>query len=265
VRDALEEIYRRLNQRERVGTDPVGFLYPHDDLRDREIVGLVAATLAYGRVKQIHASVSRVLEKIGPSPTRAALHDDGRSLEAALAGYRHRFTTGDEVAALLLGAARLQRRYGSLGARFASLVAPSDETVVPALGRFVRELGAEGLCEDSSLLPVPERGSACKRLHLYLRWMVRSDRIDPGGWEGVPPAKLVVPLDTHMYRIGRALGFTRRKQADLKTALEITEAFRGVSPDDPVKYDFAITRLGIDKGDETAAALERRLLAAVAR
>lgn len=260
MRDTLEEIYRTLNRREHVGVDPVGFLYRHDDLRDREIVGLVAATLAYGRIEQIHASVAQALERLGPSPARAALDEDGRTLGAAFRGFKHRFTTGEEVAALLGGAAGVQRRYGSLGALFASLVGPSDETVVPALGCLVREIDAEGLCDGSSLLPVPARGSACKRLHLFLRWMVRSDEIDPGGWDGVDRSKLVVPLDTHMHRIGRALGFTRRKQADLKTALEITDAFRQASPEDPVKYDFALVRLGMRKDDEAVSALRRSLL-----
>jgi uncharacterized protein (TIGR02757 family) len=258
LRDTLEEIYRRLNRRDSVGHDPVGFLLRHGDLRDREIVGLVAATLAYGRVRQINASVAHALERLGPEPARAAR--DRAGLEAAFEGFKHRFTIGGEVAALLGGAARLQARHGSLGARFASLMEPSDDTTVPALGRFVREIGAEGLCDGSSLLPVPERGSACKRLHLFLRWMVRRDEIDPGGWEGVACSKLVVPLDTHMHRIGRALGFTRRKQADLRAALEITAALREFSPEDPVKYDFAITRLGIERNDETVSALRRRLL-----
>ena len=257
MRDTLEEIYRRLNRREHVGVDPVGFLYLHDDLPDREIVGLVAAALAYGRIEQIHASVGRAIERLGPSPSEAARRG---ALGEAFSGFKHRFTTGQEVAALVGNAGELQRRHGSLGASFASLLEPDDETVVPALVRFVRELGADGACAGSSLLPEPSRGSACKRLHLFLRWMVRRDDVDPGGWEGVPRSKLVVPLDTHMHRIGRALGFTARRQADLKAALEITAAFRAACPEDPVKYDFTIVRLGISKGDESVGALRRRLL-----
>jgi uncharacterized protein (TIGR02757 family) len=262
LRDTLEEIYRRLNRPGTIGHDPVGFLRGHADLGDREIVGLVAATLAYGRVRQINASVAEALERLGPEPARAAR--DRARLEAAFEGFKHRFTTGGEVAELLDGAARLQARYGSLGARFASLVEPSDDTTVPALARFVGELRVEGACEGSSLLPEPSRGSACKRLHLFLRWMVRRDAVDPGGWDGVPRSKLVVPLDTHMHRIGRELGFTRRKQADLRAALEITAALREFCPEDPVKYDFALTRLGIEANDETVSALRRRLLGATA-
>lgn len=95
------------------------------------------------------------------------------------------------------------------------------------------------------LLADPGKSSACKRSHLFLRWMVRKDRVDPGGWDSVSPACLVVPIDTHMYRIGSVLGFTRRKSADKMCALEITRGFRRLAPNDPVRYDFALTRFGI--------------------
>ena len=84
-----------------------------------------------------------------------------------------------------------------------------------------------------------------KRLNLFLRWMVRRDDVDPGGWDSVSRGRLVVPLDTHLFRIARTLGFTDRKSADLAAALEITDRFREIAPDDPVRYDFALTRLGI--------------------
>jgi len=118
--------------------------------------------------------------------------------------------------------------------------------------RLVKAMGRE----RSYLLPDPRLGSACKRLNLYLRWMVRRDAVDPGGWN-VPPAKLVVPLDTHMHALGRALGLTDRRSADLRTALEITAAFRAIAPDDPVRYDFALTRLGMRGGERREAFLKR--------
>lgn len=241
----LDRLYAALNRREYVDPDPVAFLYAFDDVRDREIVGLVAASLAYGRVRQILASAGRVVETLGPSPAEHLASAEPAEVARSLAGFRHRFTTGAEMASLLLAARDVQGTSGSLGDRFTQLMDPGDETVVPALARFVRELRACATCDVASLLPVPERGSACKRLHLFLRWMVRSDDVDPGGWDSVSPAKLVVPLDTHMHRIARALGLTNRAQANLATALEITNALRGFSPEDPVKYDFAITRLGI--------------------
>jgi len=87
-------------------------------------------------------------------------------------------------------------------------------------------------------------------LNLYLRWMVRRDNVDPGGWIGVSSSKLIIPLDTHMYRISLKLGFTERKQADIRTAMEITSALKKFDRDDPVKYDFALTRLGMNKVEE---------------
>ena len=120
--------------------------------------------------------------------------------------------------------------------------------MLPALALFVERLraAAGGHAACPSLLSSPEDGSACKRLNLYLRWMVRRDRVDPGPWRTVPRSKLVVPLDTHMFRIARALGLTRRRQANLATAVEITRGFARYSPRDPVRYDFCLTRLGIN-------------------
>jgi uncharacterized protein (TIGR02757 family) len=245
LREDLEALYSALNRREYVHPDPIEFLYAHSELRDREIVGLVAATLAYGRVRMILRSVAAVLDRMGPEPSRFVAATTPAELRRIYAGFRHRFATGDDIAAMLVGAAEIQRCSGTMGARFAELVRDEHETVLPALGSFVQELVDAGGGPSCHLLPSPERGSACKRFHLYLRWMVRKDAIDPGGWEGIPPSKLVVPLDVHMHRMALKLGFTRRRQADQRTALEVTGGLKLLSPDDPVKYDFAMTRLGI--------------------
>jgi len=247
---ALESIYEALNRRAFTDTDPVAFLYAHDDPGDREIVALVASSLAYGRVAQIRKSVSAVLDRLGSSPARFAVDARPDAIRRALEGFRHRFAGGDDVAAMLIGAAAVVRRHGSLGARFAELLRPDDATVLPALGRFAGELVKEGGGRTSHLLPRPDRGSACKRFHLFLRWMVRSDDVDPGGWDGVSPSLLIVPVDTHMHRIATRLGLTERRQADERTALEITSGFAAFRPDDPVRYDFALTRLGIRRGEE---------------
>ncbi len=241
----MEYLYAALNHRQYVHPDPLEFLYRYDDPLDREVVGLTAASLAYGRVRQILASVARALDVMGPRPAAYLRGTSSRRLTEALQGFKHRFTTGDELAQLLASASDIQRRHGSLGTRFAELLEPGDATVAAALERFVAELRGPEWCGRSSVLPSPEKGSACKRLHLFLRWMVRRDEVDPGGWDETPPSMLVVPLDTHMHRISRVFGLTDRKQADLKTALEVTRAFGEFSPDDPVKYDFAVTRLGI--------------------
>lgn len=238
--DLLENLYHRWNRREFVHPDPLEFLYSYDDPADREIVGLIASGLAYGRVKGILASVGSVLDKLGPRPSLFPL--DGFREE--LGAFRHRFTPGDDVADLVSGARRLQSEHGSMGAFVARAVA--DHGLIEAQCRLVREINGHSRC--SSLLPCPSRGSCCKRLNLWFRWMVRRDEVDPGGWDGVPVSELLVPLDTHMWKVGRRLGFTGRKSPDLKAAVEVTEGFRAVCPEDPVRYDFSLTRFGIRSG-----------------
>lgn len=249
TREALEELYLRLNRREFVHPDPLEVLYEYEGPADREVAALVAASLAYGRVRSILNSVRCVLGKMG-SPARYLAEATPESLRRAFAGFKHRFATGEDVAALLLGAKRVAERHGSLQGAFMAGLREDQANVVPALGHFVAELSEAAGGLEAHLLPRPERGSACKRLNLFLRWMVRRDAVDPGGWEGVGSGRLVVPLDVHMHRICCALGLTRRKAADLAAAIEVTEAFRAFAPDDPVRYDFALTRLGIRPGPE---------------
>lgn len=261
---ALDELHATYTLRRYVHPDPLEVLSDYPEVRDREVAALVAASLSYGRVKSILASVRAVLARM-PSPARFLDDATPDSLRATFAGFKHRFATGRQIAALLVGARRLVQQHGTLNGAFAAHVEPGHETVVAALTGFVAELrrAADGL--DTHLLPDPARGSACKRLHLFLRWMVRRDAVDPGGWTGVSPAQLVVPLDVHMHRIGSALGFTSRKSADLRAALEITAAFRRYAPDDPVRYDFALTRLGIRPDTDLGAFLDRWALSPMAR
>ncbi len=240
----LCHLYETYNRREYVHPDPLEFLYDYPDLRDREIVGLVSACLAYGNVHQILKTVSEVLRLMG-RPLSFIVHTPRDSIRSKLKDFRYRFTTGEDLALLLIGIKGVVEEYGSLGECFRAGLADNDETVLPAMRHFVKELASRGQGRPPSLLPLPERGSACKRLNLFMRWMVRHDRVDPGGWEGIPPAKLVIPLDVHIMRISSTLGLTQRKQADINTAIEITNAFRAIEPADPVKYDFALSRLGI--------------------
>lgn len=246
-RKGLEELYRFYNRREFVTPDPLQFLYGYQDLREREVVGLIASSLAYGRVAQILKSVSSILDQMNPSPLSSLLNTSRKSLFATFARFKHRFTTGEELAQMLWATRCTIDRFGSLQACFAAC-SNDEDTILPALSKFVKELKAvlpKG--KKNSLLPSPDGGSACKRLNLFLRWMVRRDEVDPGGWTKVPEAKLIIPLDTHMHRICLLLNLTGRKQADMRTAIEITHAFRRIVPEDPVRYDFALTRLGIRK------------------
>lgn len=262
---ALDRLYARYNRREFVHPDPLEFLYKYDKVRDREIVGLIASSLAYGRVKQILRSIDYVLARLGPSPADYLLRVSQDGILAIFQDFVHRFTTGERLASMLLGARRVIKLYGSLHACFVAGHRETDDTVAPALTGFVKELLGGNYSCDKYLVPAPDKGSACKRLHLFLRWMVRKDAVDPGGWDGIPASKLVIPLDTHMYQISVALRLTKRNQADLRTALEITSAFREIVPEDPVRYDFALTRLGIREDTDMAAFLREYRLQEVKR
>lgn len=242
----LEKIYDKYNHREFVHPDPIEFLYDYENIQDREIVALLASSLAYGRVEQILKSICLVLKRM-QTPSAFVKFASLDSLRREFSDFKHRFTTGEDLSAMLFGARRVIEKYGSLQACFIKGLREEDETVLPALFSFIRELSFEKGCRRNTLIPLPAGGSACKRLNLFLRWMVRQDEVDPGGWSNVPAFKLIVPLDTHLHRIGLALNLTKRKQADMRTASEITSAFKAITPEDPVRYDFVLTRLGMWK------------------
>lgn len=244
-REKLESIYREYNRRDLVAPDPLQFLYCYSDPQDREIVALIAAGLAYGRVAQILKSIKKILIAMGDSPAGFIRENDESGFRRSFAGFKHRFTTGEELAMFLAGAKQAVKDFGSLEACFRSCCADTDKNVAPALARFADHLTAKFANGMSYLFPSPAKGSACKRPMLMLRWMVRADDVDPGGWNHVAPAKLIIPLDTHMHQFALKAGFTARKNANLATAIEITERFKQINPEDPVKYDFAITRFGI--------------------
>ena len=244
----LDNLYGRYNRREFVHPDPVEFLHLYEDLRDREIAAFVAASLAYGRVHQILKSVSVVLSAMGPGPLAFLRDNSDKTIMRTFSGFKHRFTDGRKLASMLVGLKRVVARYGSLEACFYDGMNHNEAHLLGAMSAFVANLRQCAKNSLDHLVPSPVKGSACKRLNLFLRWMVRCDDVDPGGWKGIPPAMLLVPLDVHMHRIAQSMHMTRRKQANMKTVLEITEGFRAIDPSDPVKYDFCLTRLGI-RGD----------------
>ncbi|MCP4105693.1 MAG: TIGR02757 family protein [Desulfobacteraceae bacterium] len=241
----LEILYRKFNKRKYVHPDPLEFLYEYKSPDDREIVGLVASSLAYGRVAQILKSVSYVLNIMGASPSLFLKNASHKTLQKKLKGFKHRFATGDKLSAMLMGAKNIIEEYGSLYECFLAGLKKNDETIVRAMSFFAEKITGSAHDNPGHLIPLPEKGSACKRMNLFLRWMVRKDDVDPGGWEKIPSSKLIIPLDTHMHQICLRSGMTVRKQANMRTALEITSGFKKLVPDDPVRYDFALTRLGI--------------------
>lgn len=238
--------------------DPIRFprSYARDD--DREVAGFIASALAYGRRAHIGKSVEALLGYLGDRPATALTTLDPARAARDLAGFSHRFNSGEDAAVLLLILNRLLRDHGTLNAAFLRGYDPGDADTGPALAAFCRMALATDIRPLSRTGRVPERagvrfffsspesGSACKRLNMFLRWMVRRDAIDLGLWRGVPPSKLLVPVDTHVARVSRALGLTRRKTADWATAVEVTARLRELDPEDPVRYDFALYTWGLE-------------------
>ncbi len=241
--EILESIYKRYHSYEYVHPDPLEFLKNYPKPWDREIAGLIASSLAVGRVKSILKAVKSVLNKL-PSPRETILSITKDDLKSIFKEFKYRFYSCGQLVDLLFGIKICLEKYGSLNNCFLSGMRLEHINVLPALNEFVKNITAEN-CEGNGILPLPARKSACKRLNLFLRWMVRQDRVDPGGWEGIHAKMLIVPVDTHMLRISRILGFTSRKQSDIKAATDITESLKLFDPEDPVRFDFSITRLGI--------------------
>lgn len=240
LRALLEDLYVSYGPAH-LATDPVEIVRGLADPADREVGGLLVAALALGRVDTIRSKAREALDRAGGAPAafaaRAAADAGARR---AFRGFRHRFFVGADVVRLLAGAGRLLDRHGSLAQAFAAADG-GEPDVAPALGRFCRAL------DGGFLFPSPGRGSAAKRAFLYLRWMVRRDGVDLGLWP-VDPARLLLPLDVHVGRIARLLGLLRRRSNDLAAAREATAALRRLDPADPVRYDFALARLGIVEG-----------------
>ncbi len=248
----LEGLYEKYNRREYVHPDPVELLYAYGDVRDREIAGVVAAALAYGRAALIIKSAGSVLDVLGPSPVASLSGMTDAELMRSLKGFRHRFTTGYDMAMLLSGIRKALGRYETLEACFVEGLENGRGSVTAGLSHLRNALCRREDGKVNATLPDPGKGSACKRLYLFLKWMVRSDEVDPGGWKAIDPSRLLIPLDTHMFSMTREWGMTNRKSADLKTVQEVTRAFAALRPDDPLRYDFVLTRFGIrsdlDKG-----------------
>lgn len=253
----LDRLYETFDL-EFLSTDPLEFVHRYDRPEDREIVGLISSSLAYGRVAGIKKSIHRVMEAMGKEPYRFTMAFSPKRDGRLFSGFVHRFNRGDDISALIYFARQMIEDSGSIGGFFLKGYSGEAKNVKEALSTFSKNVlsldsapvyGSKKLLEKAGVrffFPSPLDGSPCKRLNLYLRWMVRSgDKLDFGQWTGVDPSKLVIPLDTHIARISRNIGLTNRSSPDWKMAEEITDALKRLDPFDPVKYDFALCRLGI--------------------
>jgi uncharacterized protein (TIGR02757 family) len=254
LREPFDRLYRSFDH-VHSATDPVHIVRRYSTPEDREVVGFCAAGLAFGRVASVLQSIESLLSVMGPRPATFVRSFDLRLQASRLDPLVHRWVRGRDLAALVLILQRMLRESGSIERFFlagddaaAADVGPALESfsrralstdVRPAYGRMPARPGV------SCFFPRPSGGSACKRLNLFLRWMVRHDAIDPGGWRAVSPSKLVVPLDTHVIRLGQCLRLTRYTSPGWRMASDITSSLRRLDPDDPVRFDFSLCHLGM--------------------
>lgn len=269
LRDALEPLFEKYHRVEFLGSDPLEFPHRFQDPWDQEAVALFSAILAYGKVAQIRKSVESVLARIaglGLSPAelvRSVETEAGaQAWRKAMAGFAHRFNVGEDLALFTRLLARSWKIHGSFGAHLCGHVAPGAVDFGSALSQVFadwkiwRRDYPQAPASFDYLLTSPSLGSTCKRWCMLLRWMVRKDEVDLGLWrtgsplipDGVKdlePHQLVMPLDTHTGRISQYIGLTERKTLGWKAAREITNRLLLCDSNDPVKYDFALARIGI--------------------
>ena len=248
TKPVLDRLYQQFDNTESAA-DPVHVVRRYVDDADREVAAFFAAALAFGRVASVLASIGTFLEALGPSPATFVRQFDRRRDAARLLPLRHRWTSGEDLVELVRVVREMLTTAGSIEGFFLQGYRAGAEDVEEALDSFgeralalSRPTGTPGV---AYFFPRPAGGSACKRLNLFLRWMVRSDHIDFGIWSQVSCAKLVVPLDTHVIRVGQCLGLTTYTSPGWPMARQITAALRQIDPADPVRYDFALCHIGM--------------------
>jgi uncharacterized protein (TIGR02757 family) len=258
---SLDRLYRDYN-REESASDPVHRVRPFADPRDREVAGFCAAALAFGRVASVLNTIDTLFRIMGPRPSEYVRQLDPGAKHPELRGMVHRWIRGEDILALLWMLRQMLEHSGSIEAFFLagdSAERTGDSPAAPDVSAALDSFSTRALALDIRraygrvpkrpgvcyFFPRPSAGSACKRLNLFLRWMVRHDEVDLGVWTGLSPARLIVPLDTHVIRLGRCLRLTRYVSPGWKMAADVTASLRDLDAADPVRFDFSICHVGM--------------------
>jgi uncharacterized protein (TIGR02757 family) len=253
IKDILDTAYLNYAKREFIEQDPLKFVYAYSQKEDQEIAGLFAALLAWGKRSIILQKTSELLDRMDNAPAEFIRATGTKKLNA-LKGFKHRTFIEKDLISLVKGLHSLYLKQGGLEAVFSGLDSDYSPELISIPG-FKSWAGIQNFrnlmtqhpgfsLRSSKHISNPEAGSAAKRLHLFLRWMVRKDVVDAGIWTQLVPADLNCPLDVHTGRVGRALGLIHRKQDNRKAVEELTESLRFFCPEDPIKYDLALFGLG---------------------
>ena len=258
LRQPLEHLYASFDYGARIERDAIKFPLRYGDPQDQEVVALLTACLAYGRVDLFGVALEGVLAAMGPAPIRFVMEFEPDRHSHLFASFRYRFNRPCDMVAFCVAMRQILERHGSLERCFLAGDENPRDDVGPPLERFARAFLEADLSQVfprgrvsrgyRHLFPLPSTGGPCKRLHLFLRWMVRRERPDLGLWRSVSPARLLIPVDTHVENMSRSIGLTRRRSRTWRMAKEITRQLAAIDPDDPVKFDFALchTRMAGD-------------------
>lgn len=253
LKNRLDQLYSEY-QTDYLSLDPIQFLKNYSSPEDQEIVAFVAAALAIGRVDLFQKAIAQVLDAMQPSPS-AFIKSFNANMWDGLNGFVYRFYKQKDIGLLFSILHQLLEQEKSLENIFLGGYEEDHPHIGKALSVFIEKIMGfdpkpfypkmpDKGKSIRHFLASPEDGSSCKRLNLFLRWMIRKDDLDIGIWKRIPSSRLIIPVDTHIARLGRKLGLTQRKSADWKMALEITESLRKLNPEDPVKYDFSLCTIG---------------------
>ena len=254
LHEALDQLYEDFNVQESVA-DPVWRVRRYTRADDQEVAGFIAAAVAFGRVQSVLNTIDGILAVMGSAPAAFVRHFDPSRDRHAFKHLVHRWTNGADFAALVLIMREMLRRSGSIENFFVEGLAADAVDVGDALQSFsTRALEIDVTPVYGRRKPTPgvayffsrpSSGGACKRLNLFLRWMVRKDRVDLGIWKKIRPGQLIVPLDTHVIRVGQCLQLTTLKSPGWRMAAGITAGLRAIDPIDPIRFDFSICHLGM--------------------
>ena len=256
LKELLENLY--ISYKHKFSSkDPVWILHRFSDEKDIELIGLITAAYAYGSVEQINLFIEKFLKSISFKPHEFIINFSKHKDKKFLKGMYYRFYSEDDLLMLIFALKMALMKYKSLKGLFLNGFDNKHENIICALNKFSHIINnyfpkwkLAGIMRNSYIsymVSNPANGSPCKRMNLFLRWMVRKDDIDPGIWEDVPASKLIIPVDTHIARVSKNLRLVKRKTVDLKFAIELTERLKTFDPVDPVKYDFALCHAEMEK------------------
>lgn len=248
LKKKFDELVKRYETPDFIKSDPVRFLHKYKRFQDIEIAGLVGSVLAYGKREAFLEKLDYIFKIMGSSPYAFCLNFDKNALNHYFKDFKYRFNTGEDIILLINALNRFYNENENLDSFVSKKIISSQEKAKQAVSiisdEFTSGITSKSYCY---LFPSPKTGSACKRLNLFLKWMVRKSPVDAGIWKSLEPKDLIIPLDVHVARVSRGLKLTARKSNDWQTAEEITSALREFDPYDPIKYDFALFDIGIEK------------------